>query len=145
MSTVASLLNRKNEDTVITALSTYELQYACQIMRDHNIGALVVVNRDNQVVGILSERDIARAFSDAGERIIDLTVGNVMTENVVSISPKASVYDARLLMKEGGFRHLPVTLNGDLVGIISISDVLEAIATEAETLAENLEKYIMNG
>lgn len=114
---------------------------ALQLMAEHDIGALLVVE-DDDVVGICSERDYARKLILHGKSSMNTSVDEIMTREVVFVSPDLSVAKCMALMTEKHIRHLPVLDNGRLVGIISIGDVVKAIITEQQIMIDHLEDYI---
>ncbi|TNF20272.1 MAG: CBS domain-containing protein [Rhodobacteraceae bacterium] len=95
---------------------------ACALMRDRDIGALPVLF-GARLVGILSERDIIRRVVAEGRRTDGMVVAQVMTPDPRTVSPRASLADALMVMLEGGFRHLPVVDGGKLVAMLSIRDI----------------------
>lgn len=90
------------------------------------IGAVPVCDDDDSLVGIISERDIVHAFANSGCGLQGMKVREVMSTDVVSCSPDDSLDEARVLMREHRIRHLPVVVQGAVVGIISIRDLLDA-------------------
>lgn len=109
-------------------------------LRAAGIGAMVVSADGRSVDGIVSERDVVRALAERGARIVELPVSAVMTRNVVTCSPGDSVKQLMSEMTRRRIRHLPVVVDGQLAGIVSIGDVvknrLEEIETEANVLRE---------
>jgi CBS domain-containing protein len=121
------------DDTVFRAL---------EVMADHDVGALVVVDGSGAVVGIFSERDYARKVILHGHASRDLKVNAIMSSPVVSVSPDQTVSDCMRLMTQRRFRHLPVVEDGRLVGLVSIGDVVKAVMSEQEFLIEQLQAYV---
>ena len=87
----------------------------------HNIGAVVVTSDENAVEGIISERDIVRQLAES-KSIDDLIASDIMTKDVVTVTPSVSSADLMKIMTEKKFRHLPITSKGELVGVVSIGD-----------------------
>jgi CBS domain-containing protein len=114
---------------------------ALELMEDKRVGALVVVDGD-ALVGVISERDFAREMltADGGPR--DMLVSDIMTRNVFTVSPHSNVGDCMAMMTDKRIRHLPVIDDGQLVGVISIGDVVSAVITFQESLIADLERYI---
>jgi len=108
------------------------------------IGALLVMAGD-QVMGVVSERDIVRALASHGGAALDLSARDVMTSPVVSIAPADSVARAMALMTDRRIRHLPVLDSGRLVGLVSIGDLVKRRIEEIEQEAEALKDYITAG
>ena len=109
------------------------------------IGAVLVLDRAGRVAGILSERDLVRGLASHGERATTLGVAEVMTRNVVFCRPEDSIDRVMSEMTTRRFRHLPVTDNGRLTGIVSIGDVVKYRLMETEAEAESLRQYIAAG
>lgn len=114
---------------------------ALEVMAEKSVGALVVMQAD-RLVGIMSERDYARKviLLDRGSR--ETKVAEIMTSEVVTVEPSRTVTECMELMTERRFRHLPVVVDDELVGVISIGDVVKAVISEQRFLIEELEKYI---
>ena len=138
--TVGHILQDKGSETwcVVPDASVYE---ALEIMADKNVGALVVVEH-GRIVGILSERDYARKVILAGFGSKEMTVAEIMRPDPVTVGPEASVTQCMELMTDNRFRHLPVVVDGELVGVISIGDVVLAVIAEQRFLIAQLESYI---
>jgi CBS domain-containing protein len=139
--TVRSILERKGRD-VVTVLPDQTLADAARLLAEHRIGAVVLVNADLSVLGILSERDIVRAIASEGSSALDKPVSAFMTSNVQVCSESATVNEVMQIMTEGRFRHLPVAKDGKLVGIVSIGDVVKRRMEEVEREAEEIRSYI---
>jgi CBS domain-containing protein len=122
--------------TVYDALHTMALR---------DIGALVVVNDQEAIVGVFSERDYARKVILQGKSSRDLAVADIMSSPVVCAAPAWSVYDCMAVMTDHRVRHLPVVDEGRLVGIVSIGDVVSAVVTEQASTILHLERYISAG
>lgn len=114
---------------------------AIQFMADKHIGALPVV-RDQELVGIVSERDYARKVILLGRSSADTPVWQIMTSDVVTVSPDDLVHRCMEIMTERRIRHLPVVEKGKLVGIISIGDLVKAVIEEQQQTITQLERYI---
>ncbi len=113
-------------------------------LAEHNIGALVVVDRD-AVVGIVSERDVVRRLNSDGAGVLSWTVNEVMTSSVVSCSPDDSVDSIGAAMTELRVRHMPVLAGGQLAGIVTIGDVVAGRIRQLEQDRVQLEGYIIHG
>jgi CBS domain-containing protein len=114
---------------------------ALKLMAEKNVGALLVLDGD-KLAGILSERDYARKVILKGKASKNTPAREIMSENVVCVTPKQSVAECMALMTDKHFRHLPVIEDGKLVGVISIGDVVKAIISEQKFVIEQLEHYI---
>lgn len=111
-------------------------------LAEHNVGALVVI-KDDDVVGIVSERDVVRRLAESGAAILDAPVEQIMSTSVVSCSSKDSVDSIGETMTERRVRHMPVIDAGRLVGIVSIGDVVSSRIRQLETDRGQLEQYIV--
>jgi CBS domain-containing protein len=141
--TVKAILSRKGND-VITVEPTVTLSAAVNILAEHRIGALVVLaGADEQVAGILSERDIVRALAQRGPGALQEAVGQVMTRRVVTCTESDTVAALMERMTQGKFRHLPVVERGKLVGLVSIGDVVKHRLGEMEHESNALREYIL--
>lgn len=124
--------------TIGPQASVYE---ALELMAEKDVGALLVVD-GGRLAGIFSERDYARKVILKGKASRETPVRDIMTARVVTVTPDASVAECMALMTEHRFRHLPVVAGGELLGVISIGDVVKAIITEQAFMIEQLENYI---
>jgi CBS domain-containing protein len=121
---IASILARKG-GRVITSRPEQSIRQALSLLAEHNIGALVVVDETGAPAGILSERDIVREAA-RDERLFARTVGEIMTRDVIVGVPEDDLRAVRHTMTERRIRHVPVVVEGRLVGIVSIGDVVKA-------------------
>ena len=110
----------------------------------HNVGAMVVVS-GGEVVGIVSERDVVRQLHERGADLLDARVSDIMTSSVYTCLPTDSVDSLAATMTERRIRHMPVVVDGTLVGIVSIGDVVKSRIGELQTEREQLESYIARG
>jgi len=120
---VENILMQKGTD-VTTIAPEVSIKSAADWLRAKNIGALVVT-RDDAVLGIISERDIVRAFSQYGEPVGSMPVKDIMTHGLITVAPGDDLNRVMRLMTRHRVRHLPVLRNGKLAGIISIGDVVK--------------------
>ncbi len=138
---VAMLLRNKGTD-VYSVPSSASVYSAIEKMADKRIGALLVID-DGRLVGILSERDYARKVILKGRSSKDTPVREIMTPSPITIAPDTSVDEAMRMMTDNRFRHLPVIdADGNLVGVLSIGDVVNWIVSSHEQAIEQLEQYI---
>lgn len=143
MKTVRDVLRAKG-NAVFAAEPNDTVYYALTVMAEKNIGALVVREGD-RVVGIFSERDYARQVVLKGKASKDTPIRDVMTSRVVFVRPKQNLEECMALMTDKHIRHLPVLEEANLVGILSIGDVVKAVISEKEFLIAQLENYIASG
>jgi CBS domain-containing protein len=139
--TVSAILKQKGHD-VVTVDARATLLEACDLLAARRIGAVVVVEGDRQIRGILSERDIVRAVARDGAKGLTAPVDSCMTREVVTCREADTIDRVMQLMTTGRFRHLPVADNGRLIGLISIGDVVKRRIEQVERDAEELRAYI---
>ncbi len=139
MVTVRQILDRKPEVYWVDP-GTSVLE-ALNIMAEKNVGALVVLDHD-QLVGIFSERDYARKVVLQGKSSRDTPVREIMSTQVVCVSPQRAAAECMALMTEKRVRHLPVMDQGNVVGVVSIGDVVKAVLDEQRFQIEQLEGFI---
>lgn len=140
MRTVKHLLDTKGHDVYSIAPDRTVFE-ALQHMAEKEVGALLVMEAD-QVKGIFSERDHARRVDLQGRSAEDTRVREVMTEEVVTVTPEQSIDDCMALMTDRRIRHLPVSDGERLIGVISIGDVVKEVIAEQEFRIEQLQNYI---
>ncbi len=114
---------------------------ALELMAEKGIGAVLVME-DEEVVGIMSERDYARKIVLKGKTSKTTPVSEIMTENVICVESSQPIEEIMALMVGKRIRHLPVLEDGKLVGIISIGDVVHSLISEQQLLIKQLESYI---
>jgi CBS domain-containing protein len=134
------LLGRRGN--VVTIEPTADLAAAVKRLAERRIGALVILGADHRIVGILSERDIVRAFAERGPAALHEPVGQVMTRDVKTCSEDDTIESLMGRMTTGRFRHMPVVEQGKLVGIVSVGDVVKNRVEEMEREAAALRGYI---
>ena len=139
--TVAKILAEKGR-TVVAIQPQRSLGEAAKLLAEKRIGALIVGDAANAVVGIVSERDIVRAVAESGAAALEHPISRHMTAKVVSCTSEAHIDEITRLMTEGRFRHLPVLDDGRLVGVVSIGDVVKQRIAEVEAEGEALRSYI---
>jgi CBS domain-containing protein len=148
METVKSILEAKGSD-VFSVDPEASLYDALEVMADKNVGAVLVIDAAGKVTGIFSERDFVRKFMIKGRSGEGTKVREIMTAQVLYVTPATSLADCMNLMTEKRVRHLPVMLDGKPVGIVSIGDVVKAILKRQERVINEqaseigqLERYI---
>ena len=137
---VENILQTKGR-AVTTVTSGATIAEAVDLLNAKRIGAVVVVD-GNRVAGILSERDVVRHLGTDWAALANRPVSDVMTRNVISVSRFASVGDVMERMTQHRIRHMPIVENGELVGIVSIGDVVKRKIEETEQEATALKEYI---
>jgi CBS domain-containing protein len=114
---------------------------ALQVLAENNIGALLVME-GTQMVGIFSERDYARRVELKDRLTRETRVSDVMTSEFITISPDQKMHECMQIMTDNRIRHLPVMKDGQLLGMVSIGDVLLVMISEQKQLIEQLQSYI---
>ncbi len=141
MKTVAQLLNAKADQQVYTIAPGAMVVDALRLMAEKNLGGLPVVEA-NQLVGFFSERDYARRLALKGRNSEDTPISAVMTAPVITVDTHLNVDKCMSIMTERHLRHLPVVENGELLGLLSIGDLVKAAIAEQAELIQQLEQYI---
>ena len=140
---VSSVLQGKSTD-LVTATSDMTIHETAKLLAKHKIGA-VIVKENSKMAGIVSERDIVREFSKTDDGCSKIPVSSIMTRSVKTTSPDVPLTDVLTIMTSGRFRHMPVLANEEIVGIVSIGDIVKFRLKELETEAENLSAYVSGG
>ncbi|MGY1635750.1 CBS domain-containing protein [Geodermatophilus sp. SYSU D00742] len=138
---ISQLLRRKGAD-VATVEASAGIRTALALLAQHGVGALVVSADGRSVDGIVSERDIVRALHERGTELLEDPVSSVMTADVHTCLPDAGVEELARTMTDHRVRHVPVVDGGQLVGIVSIGDVVKARLDELESERAQLVDYI---
>jgi CBS domain-containing protein len=138
---IKSILAAKGSN-VISIEPNASLESAVKMLAQHRIGALLVLGPDRRVVGILSERDVVRVLAERGAGVLAQPLSQVMTRRVVTCSPSDSVGVLMERMTTGKFRHLPVIEQEQVIGVISIGDVVKHRLQEIEQESAALRDYI---
>ena len=138
MTNVAQVIQDKAEQAIYTVSPDATVLEAISIMAEKGIGALVVT-QDNEVVGILSERDYTRKVALMERSSYDTTVSEIMTAKVLTISRSNTVEECLQLMTDRHLRHLPVVEDNKLVGLISIGDLVKAAMQDQKNLIDQLQ------
>ena len=140
MKYVKDLLKNKGREVWNVSPDTHVFD-ALKMMADNNIGAMPVLESD-KIVGMFSERDYARKVILKGKASKNTLIEEIMSRKVYHVGPEQSIEECMALMTGKRVRHLPVLEGGEMVGLISIGDVVKAIISEQEFLMGQLENYI---
>jgi CBS domain-containing protein len=140
--TVGIILAGKGRD-VVTIEPAATLTAAVNLLAEKRIGALLILGADRRVIGVLSERDIVRVLAERSAAALDEPVARVMTRKVSTCSEGETIASIMERMTVGKFRHLPVTEQGRLIGLISIGDVVKHRLHEMERDSAALRDYIL--
>jgi CBS domain-containing protein len=138
---VENILQSKGR-AVHTLSTSATIAEAVELLNTRKIGAIVVTTDKGKVAGILSERDVVRHLGKDWSSLAAKPVSEVMTKDVVTMSRRATVAEVMERMTERRIRHLPIVDNGELVGIVSIGDVVKRKIEETEQEATALKEYI---
>ncbi len=140
MKLVTHLLDTKGGD-IISIGQNASVYDAIKLMADRAVGSLLVMD-DNELLGIVTERDYARKVILKGRSSETTTVGEIMSTDVITAATGQTVNECMTLMTERRIRHLPVVAKGEVVGLISIGDLVNAIISDQQEEIEQLESYI---
>ena len=143
MKTITQILNTKSPE-ILTIRPTDSVFSALQIMASYNVGALPVVDSAGALVGIVSERDYARKVAVKGLKSDSTEVQDIMTANVICANLAMPMYECMQLMSTKKIRHLPVVEGGELVGVLSIGDLVKAVIEDQQHQIEQLAQYIQS-
>ena len=141
---VSQILKSKG-DSVFTISPNETIGSASSLLHSRKVGALVVQDQADKVVGIISERDVVRAVAESGAAALLQPVSRSMSAEVIFAEPTESVDELLTRMTDRRIRHLPVCREHRRVGIVSIGDLVKVKIAEAEHEAETLKNYIAAG
>jgi CBS domain-containing protein len=141
MNTVAAILKHKGHQ-VTTVDPTATIVHVVDVLAELRIGAVLVIDRADQLLGIVSERDVICSIAANGARTLEMTADQVMTRTLHVAHPATTVAEAMTMMTTGRSRHLPVMDHDVLVGLISIGDVVKARLMDQESEVDSLKSYV---
>jgi len=142
MSVRVSVILQRNDRGVVTVAPDVTVLKAVHLMAEHDVGALPVSTDGQALEGIVSERDVVREIARLGPSCLDEPLSELMTAVVTTCSPETTVDELMAIMIGQRIRHLPVLVDGALVGIVSIRDVVQSRLDELEMHAKVLEQYV---
>ena len=142
MGTVRTILEKKG-NTVYSIHPDSSVYDALELLEDKNLGSLVVVE-NGKLIGIFTERDYARKVILKGRSSQETTVRDIMTDRPIFVSPDTSIDMCMQIMTEKYIRHLPVLCDGELIGLVSIGDLVRNIMSEKDYIIQTLEHYIIS-
>lgn len=140
---VSKILETKPEGGVISVKPNSTVGDATKVLSDKRIGTLVVSTDGDTLEGILSERDIVRALGVSGPACLEQKVHELMTAKIITCEPTEQADSVLAKMTEGRFRHMPVMVDGKMVGLISIGDAVKARLAELSMEKDALQGMIM--
>lgn len=141
MLTIRQVLKSK-DNTIWSIGSKATIYEALNVMAEKDIGALLVID-DEKLVGIFSERDYARKVILKGRSSKETSIEELMTRDIYSITPDKTVEECMALMTLARCRHTPVMENDQLIGLVTIGDIVNATITEKQITIDDLKKYII--
>jgi CBS domain-containing protein len=141
---VSGLLKAKGND-VVTLTPDTAVTEVLAVLAQHHIGAVVVSAGGRRIDGVVSERDIVRALADRGAAAMSEPASAIMTSEVFSCRPDTTVEELMTLMTARRIRHVPVLAEGELIGIVSIGDVVKDRIRDLESETQVLHEYIAHG
>ena len=139
--TVSAILRHKGHD-VARVTPTATIAEVAQMLSKRRIGAALVLDSADQLLGIVSERDIVNSLAEHGIRTLDRTAAQLMTRDLHIANPATTVPQAMEMMTQGRFRHLPVMDGDQLLGVVSIGDIVKARLSQQEQEVDSLKAYV---
>ena len=143
MATVRDMIRKKGNEVLSIAPEATVLE-ALELMAKYNIGALLVMT-EGEMKGIVSERDCVRKVDVAGKNAKDTRISEIMTKDVITVDANQPLEDCMGLMIERNIRHLPVCEGKELLGVLSVRDVLKEMIEVQQMMLSQLERYITGG
>ncbi|MBA4290514.1 MAG: histidine kinase [Pseudomonas sp.] len=145
MRTVAEILRTKPQAAVYSVTPTTSVLDAIKLMAEKGIGALVVLDEKGRLAGIVSERDYARKVALLERSAFDVAISEIMTADVLTVGLRDTSSFCMQLMTDRHLRHLPVLAEGELIGLLSIGDLVKHTIADQASLIQQLEQYIRGG
>jgi len=141
---ISTILHEKGGD-IISVTATTSIEDVTKVLKERRIGAVLVLEDDGTIDGVLSERDIVRGLASNGTSVLKLEAKTLMTHDVITCTSAQDLRGAMKIMTKNRIRHLPIVDDGKLIGLISIGDLVKYRIAEAEQEAEALRGYIATG
>jgi len=144
MATVRDMVRKKGYEvfTITPEATVFE---ALNLMAEHNIGALLVMTGEEDIKGIVSERDCIRKVDVMGRSAKDTRISEIMTSDVITVDANQPLEECMSLMIDKNIRHLPVCEGKELLGLLSVRDVLREVIEVQQMMLTQLERYITGG
>jgi signal-transduction protein with cAMP-binding, CBS, and nucleotidyltransferase domain len=143
MLTVRQLLQLKKDESTYSVSPQASVYDALKMMAEKNVGAVMVVDENNQMIGIFTERDYARKIVLKGKTSLETPINEIMTSEMVTVNPDQTLEECMNLMTRWHIRHLPIMEKGRLIGMVSMRDVVEILLSMKEGTIASLENYIL--
>ena len=143
MLTVRQLLQLKKDESTYSVSPQASVFDALKLMAEKNLGAVMVVDENNQMIGIFTERDYARKIVLKGKTSLETPINEIMTSEMVTVNPDQTLEECMNLMTRWHIRHLPIMEKGRLIGMVSMRDVVEILLSMKEGTIASLENYIL--
>jgi CBS domain-containing protein len=139
--TVAAILKHKGYQ-VLSVNPTATIAEVVELLSQKRIGAVVVIDAADQLLGIVSERDVMHSLAANGARTLEMSAGQLMTRALHTVTPQTTEVEAMTMMTASRVRHLPVIEHGALIGMISIGDVVKARIMQQDQEVDSLKAYV---
>ncbi len=139
--TIAAILKYKGHEVAHVA-PTATIAEVAQLLAARRIGAVLVLDSADQLLGIVSERDIVGSLAEQGTHTLEMTAAQLMTRNLHTATMATTVPQATEMMTTGRFRHLPIMDGNKLLGIVSIGDIVKARLSQQEQEVDSLKAYV---
>ena len=139
--TVAAILKHKGYQ-VLSVNPTATIAEVANVLSEKRIGAVVVIDAADQLLGIVSERDVMNSLAANGARTLEMSAGQLMTRVLHTVTPQTTEVEAMTMMTASRVRHLPVIEHGALIGMISIGDVVKARIMQQDHEVDSLKAYV---
>ena len=139
--TVAAILKHKGHE-VLSVDPTAAIDAVVALLSERRIGAVLVLDAADQLLGIVSERDIVHSLAANGARTLEMTAGQLMTRALHTVTPQTTEVEAMTIMTASRIRHLPVIEHGALIGLVSIGDVVKARIMQQDQEVDSLRAYV---
>ncbi|HST75356.1 MAG TPA: CBS domain-containing protein [Acetobacteraceae bacterium] len=139
--TVAAILKHKGYQ-VLSVNPTVTIAEVVDLLSQKRIGAVVVIDAADQLLGIVSERDVMHSLAANGARTLEMSAGQLMTRVLHTVTPQTTEVEAMTMMTASRVRHLPVIEHGTLIGMISIGDVVKARIMQQDQEVDSLKAYV---
>jgi len=140
---ILSAILKSKGGTILSVTPATRITDVVKLLAEKRIGAVIVLDGEGRLEGILSERDIVRTLAAHASATFDMTAEDLMTRSPKVATPDTTVAAAMEMMTDGRFRHLPVVEDGKLVGLVSIGDVVKARLSQQELEVDSLRAYVV--